>query len=136
MARGAIGSADFSFDMVDLEDELDTVTLTFDVPAPEITAFTDAYGNVVAGKPTARIDISGSWDPTASQGDDTIFGELGQVGQEWDFEPDGTTGYDGFAVVTSYSITASVTDAVKYTASFIHNGQNAAIDGDAPDRTG
>lgn len=134
MARGAIASADFSFDSVVLEGEVNSVTLTFDVPPADITSFTDAYQNVVAGKPSAKFDIAGSWNPTAAQGDATIFGELGQEAEEWDFEPDGTTGYNGFAVVTNYTITASVTDAVKYTASFQHNGGAAAIDGAAPTR--
>jgi len=134
MARGAIGSADFAWHAVDLEDELSSATLTFDVPPADITAFSDSYGNAVAGKPTARIDVAGSWDPAASQGDATIFGDLGAAGQTWDFEPDGTTGYNGYAIVTSYSVTASVTDAVKYTASFQHNGNAAAIDGAAPTR--
>ena len=134
MARGAIGSADFSFDSVALEDEVNSVTLTFDVPSADVTAFSDTYQVPVAGKPSAKIDIAGAWDPAAAQGDATIFSELGQEAEEWDFEPDGSTGYDGFAIVTSYSITATVNDAVKYTASFAHNGGSAAIDGAAPTR--
>ena len=119
---------------VALEDELSTATLNFDVPAAEITAFTDVYQNVVAGKPSAKLDVAGSWDPASSQGDATIFAALGGVALTWDFEPDGTTGYNGYAVVNSYSITASVTDAVKYTAAFQHNGTAAAKDGAAPTR--
>jgi len=134
MARGAIGQADISFDSVTLEDEVNSVTLTFDVPPADVTSFTDVSQNVVAGKPSVKFDIAGSWDGAAAQGDATIFGELGLEAEEWDFEPDGATGYNGFAVVTSYSITASVTDAVKYTASFQHNGGAAAMDGAMPTR--
>jgi len=134
MARGAIGLADFSFDSVSLEDELNSVTLTFDVPTADITAFSDSYQVPVAGKPSAKMDIAGSWDPAASQGDITIFGELGLEAEEWDFEPDGSTGYNGYAICTAYSITATVNDAVKYTASFAHNGGSAPIDGNAPTR--
>ena len=133
MARGAIGIADFQFDSVDLEDELSSVTLTFDVPPADITAFSDAYGNAVAGKPTARMDVAGSWDVDAGAGDITIFGELGSAAKTWEFEPSGAVGYNGYAIVTSYSITATVTDAVKYTASFQHNGSTAA-GGQAPTR--
>ena len=134
MARGAIGLADFVFNSVALEDELSSATLAFDVPAADITAFTDTYQNVVVGKPSAKMDVAGSWDPAASQGDATIFAALGGAALTYDFEPDGTTGYNGYAVVNSYSITATVTDAVKYTASFQHNGMAAAIDGAAPTR--
>ena len=134
MARGGVGAADFAFDSVTLEAEVNTVTLNFDVPTGDITSFSDAYQNVVAGKPAATIDIAGSWNGAAGAGDVTIFGELGSAAKAWDFEPAGATGYDGYAVVTSYSITASVTDAVKYTASFQHNGASAAIAGTAPSR--
>ena len=134
MARGSIGSADFVFNSVALEDELNSATLAFDVPTADITAFSDTYQNVVAGKPAAKMDVAGAWDPAASQGDATIFAALGGAALTWDFEPDGTTGYNGYAVVNSYSVTASVTDAVKYTASFQHNGTAAAIDGAAPTR--
>lgn len=133
MARGPIGVADFSFDTVALEDELSSVTMTFDVPPADVTAFTDVTQNVVAGKPSIKIDVAGAWDPAAAQGDATIFGELGLEAEEYDFEPDGTTGYNGTAIVTSYSITASVTDAVKYAASFQHNGLTA-MDGALPTR--
>ena len=134
MARGAIGVADFNYNSVVIDDELNSITLTFDVPPADITSFADTYQNVVAGKPSAKIDVAGTWDPAASQGDATIFGELGAAAKAWIFEPDASQAYNGFAIVTSYSITASVTDAVKYTASFQHNGTAAAIDGGAVTR--
>jgi predicted secreted protein len=134
MARTHGKDADFAFDSVALEDEVSSVTLNFSVPEADITAFADTYQNFLAGKPTATIDAEGNWDPASSQGDATIFGELGLEGEEWDFEPDGTTGYNGFAIVTSYSITASVADAIKYSVSFRHNGGSAANDAAAPTR--
>ena len=134
MPRGSIGSADFVFNSVALEDELSSATLNFDVPSADITAFTDAYQNVVAGKPSAKMDVAGSWDPAASQGDATIFAALGGVALTWDFEPDGTTGYNGYAIVTAYSITAAVDAPVTFTAGLRHNGQSAAADGLAPTR--
>lgn len=134
MARTHGKDADFSFDSVALEDELNTVTLNFAVPEAEITAFADAWGNFLAGKPTATISVGGSLDPAGGAGDVTIFGELGLEAEEWDFEPDGTTGYNGFAIVTAYSITSSVNAAISYTADFRHNGGSAAADGAAPTR--
>ena len=133
MAR-LIADADFVFNAVALEDELDTASMNFDVPEAEITAFADTYSNFLAGKPGVNLDVAGAWDPAASQGDATIFAALGGVGLTYDFEPGGTTGYNGFAIVTSYQISSKVNDAVKYSASFRHNGQAAAADGLAPTR--
>ena len=134
MARTHGKDADFSFDSVALEDELNSVTLNFSVPETEVTAFADSYQNYLAGKPTATIDISGFADLASSQGDATIFAELGLEAEEWDFEPDGTTGYNGFAICTSYSISSTVGGPITYNASFRHNGGSAALDGNAPTR--
>jgi len=134
LARVHGANADFSFDSIAMESWLNSVTLNFSVPEAEITSFSDVYGNYLAGKPTATIDIAGAWDGAVSGPDVTIFGELGLEGEEYDFEPDGTTGYDGFSIVTAYSITASVDAPVTFSASFRHNGGAAAADAAAPTR--
>ena len=134
MARTQGKDADFAFDSVAIEDELSSATLNFTVPEADITSFSDSWQNFLAGKPTATLDVSGFADLASSQGDVTIFGELGLEGEEWDFEPDGTTGYNGFAIVTSYSITSTVGGPITYSASFRHNGGSAAADGAAPTR--
>ena len=134
MARTHGKDADFTFDSVAIEDELSSVSLNFTVPEADITAFADTYQNFLAGKPTATLDGSGFADLASSQGDVTIFGELGLEGEEWDFEPDGTTGYNGFAIVTSYSISSTVGGPITYSASFRHNGGSAAADAAAPTR--
>ena len=134
MARTHGKDADFAFDSVAIEDELSSATLNFTVPEADITSFSDSWQNFLAGKPTATLDVSGFADLASSQGDVTIFGELGLEGEEWDFEPDGTTGYNGFAIVTSSSITSTVGGPITYSASFRHNGGSAAADGAAPTR--
>ena len=134
MARVHGKDVDAAFDSVQLEDELNSVTLTFDVPPADTTSFADAYQTALAGKPKATLGMDGSLDPAAGAGDITIFGELGEAAKAWDFEPDGTTGYNGFAIVTSYSITAPVTGAVTYSLALQHNGGAAAMDGLAPTR--
>ena len=134
MARVHGKDADFSFDSVVMEGWLNSVTASFTVPQAEITSFTDAWQNVLAGKPTVDISVDGLWDSVAGGPDITIFGELGLDAEEWDFEPDGTTGYNGFATVVSYSITSSVADAVRFSAAFKHNGGAAEADGAAPTR--
>jgi len=134
MARAHGKDSDFSFDSVALEDELSSISLDFTVPEADITSYSDAYQNFLSGKPTAVISVSGFADLASSQGDATIFGELGLEGEEWDYEPDGSTGYNGFAIVTSYSISSTVGGPITYSASFRHNGGSAAADAAAPTR--
>ena len=134
MARTHGKDADFSFDSVALDDELSSITMNFTVPEADVTAFSDTYQNFLAGKPTATLDVSGFADLAAGAGDITIFGELGLEGEEYDYEPDGTTGYNGFAIVTSYSISSTVGGPITYSASFRHTGGSAANDANAPTR--
>ena len=134
MARTHGKDADFAFDSVQIEDELSSATLNFTVPEADITAFGDTYQTFLAGTPTATYDVSGFADLASSQGDATIFGELGLEAEEIDFEPDGATGYNGFAIVTSYSITSTVGGPITYSASFRHTGGSAANDANAPTR--
>lgn len=134
MARSHGKDADIVFNAVNLDDEINQYTLNFDVPESEITAFADAWQNFLAGKPTLSIEAQGSWDPAASQGDATIFAALGGVGLTYDVEPDGTTGYNGYAIIGRYSITTSVKEAISYSVSMRHNGTAAAADGAAPTR--
>ena len=108
--------------------------MTFDVPEADATAFADTYQVPIAGKPTVTLEIQGSWDLASSQGDATIFGELGLEAEEYDFEPDGATGYNGFGIITRYQIVANINDVIRYSATIRHNGGSAAIDGNAPTR--
>ena len=72
----------------------------------------------IAGLKDATISLSGLWDATA----DAIFGAV--VGQSatlsYEYSPEGTaTGkikYTGEAILTSYSISSPVGDAVGYSA--------------------
>lgn len=134
MARLHGKDADFTFNAVALEDELNNIGLTFDVPPAEITAFADAWQNFLAGKPTLSLDVSGTVDIAASQGDATIFAALGGAALAYDYEADGSTGYNGYGIVTRYQITHPVNGPVAYTATFRHNGASAAADGAAPNR--
>ena len=134
MARVHGKDVDVAFDSVQLEDETKSVTLNFEVPPADTTSFADASQTALAGKPKIGLSIDGFLDPAAGAGDITIFGELGAVAKAWDFEPDGTTGYNGYAIVTGYSITAPVDGAVTYKLDILHNGGAAAMDGALPTR--
>ena len=135
MARIHGQAADFVFNAVALEDELNDIGLNFSVPEAEITSFADTYQNFLAGKPTATLEVSGSADLAAAQGDATLFAALGGAALAYDFEPNGTNGYDGYAIVNAYSLKCPVGGAVSYSASFRHKGGSAAADGLAPTRS-
>ena len=133
MAR-VISAADFVYASVALEDELNEASMNFEVPEADITAFADAWQNFLAGKPTATLDVAGSADLAGGAGDVTIFGDLGGAAQTYDFEPDGATGYNGYAIVTRYSVRAAVNAPVTYSMTLRHNGTSAAADAAAPNR--
>ena len=118
----AISELDFSYNAVAIEDELNTASLNFTVANSEITSFSDAWGNFLPGKPSLTIDIGGSADLAGGQGDATIFADLGLVGKAWDAEPDGTTGYNGFGHLTSYTLNMAVNAPITYSASIQHTG--------------
>jgi predicted secreted protein len=135
MARAMGDSVDFIYGGVtDAENQTNSVTLNFTVPEGDITAFGDAWQNVLAGKPKAALDVSLLWDPASNEMDAEVFADLGTAAVVWNFEPDGTTGYDGFAIVTSYSITAAVGAPITASLALSHNGGSAAADGAAPTR--
>ena len=136
MARTHGKDADVTFNTTAIEDELQSIALNFSVPEAEITAFADAWQNFLSGKPTLSIDGSGYWDPASSQGDAAFFAALGGVALVYNVEPDGTTGYDGFGILTSYTITAAVNAPITYDYTQRHNagGAGAAADGSAPRR--
>ena len=135
MARTHGKNVDFAYaGVTDAENQASSVTLNFTVAPAEITSFSDAYLNFLAGKPTATLEASLLYDPAGSEMDDEVFADLGGAAQTYDFEPDGTTGYNGYAIITSYSITAPVNGPITSTLSLQHNGGSAAADGLAPTR--
>ena len=122
MARQAGKSADFSFNSVAIEDELNNITQTTDVNIVEVTAFGDAAGTFVEGLPTCSYSLSGFFDPAASQGDATLFTRIGSGGATASFETTGAAAgtnapvYSGTAFVSSYSISSEVGGATTYSA--------------------
>ena len=130
MARIPGKNADFTFNSVPLEDELNSIEMGTDVNLPEVTAFGDTAAEFVEGLPNTTFTISGAADFAASQGDATIFGQIGSGEATYDFEPTGTTAgantpdYTGNALVSNYTITADVGGAVTYSATLQVNGAN------------
>ena len=136
MARTHGKDSNFSFNGVEISDELNSITMNATVAESDVTAFNDAYQNFLAGKKNVTFDIAGSLDMAASQGDATIFDHLTTTSgpKTLVFDPDGagpdtnspeytctSSGLTG-AMVTSYSITLPVGDAATYSATFQCSG--------------
>ena len=128
MARLAGNDANFSYNTVAIEDELNSITLTVDNTLTEVTAFADIGAEFVEGLMNAKFSIAGSCDFAAAQGDATIFGQIGSGEAAHVFQPTGTAAaadhpnYTGNSLVKSYVITCEVGGAATYTAELQVNG--------------
>ena len=137
MARTHGKDTNFSFNGVAIEDELNSVTMNATVAEADITAFSDSYGNFLAGKKSVSFDVSGLLDADfASDGDATIFDHISLMSgpKTLIFDPDGagpdtnspeytctSSGLTG-AICSSYTISLPVGDAASYSASFQCSG--------------
>ena len=92
MARTHGKDSNFSFNGVAIEDELNSITMTASVSEAEVTAFSDAYQNFLAGKKDVSFDVVGVLDLAASQGDATIFDHVTLTSgpKTLVFDPDGS----------------------------------------------
>ncbi len=129
MARLAGVNADFSYNSVDLEDELQTIEMSVDNNLAEVTAFADDGAEFVEGLPNSTFSLGGALDPAASQGDATLFGQIGSGEAAYVFQPTGATAntndpnYTGNALVSNYTISADVAGPVSYSATLQTNGK-------------
>ena len=139
MARTHGKNVDFSFNSVALEDELSSVTLNFEVPEAEITAFGDTWQNYLAGKKNVRTEISGSLDLAASQGEATFLAALGTGPVTTLFDITGSgpdtndpvytctaSGLSG-VLLTSYRASLPVGDKASYRATLQHSGATTRV---------
>ena len=128
MARIPGKDANFSYNSVAIEDELNSIEMAVDVNLPEVTAFGDAAAEFVEGLPNSKFSLSGSADLAASQGDATIFGQIGSGEAAVVSDPTGTSvgasnpHYTGNALVASYRLRTEVGGPVTYDAELQVNG--------------
>jgi hypothetical protein len=136
MARVHGKDADYSFNAVAIEGELNNITQNITVPTGEITSFTDAYQNFLAGKKSVTTELSGTLDMVAAAGDDTIFSAIGGGTVTTIFDPTGTstpeyhcTSVGGLAgsLVASYNISLPVGGAATYSATIQHSGSTTRV---------
>jgi hypothetical protein len=129
MARIHAKNANFSFDGVSIEDELNSIEMSVDNPLAEVTALADTGAAFVeGGAPNSKFSIGGAADFAASQGDATIFGAIGQGDQAVIFQPTGNSpntndpNYTANVLVASYKVSCDVGSGVQYSADLQVNG--------------
>lgn len=134
MARLSGKDVNYSYNSVNLEDELNSVVQTATVPSHEITSFNDAWQNFVAGKPSFSTEIAGSLDMVAGAGDATLFAGIGAGVLSTVFDATGAgpgsddptynctaSGLTG-ALIGGYGISLPVGGTATYTATIQHSG--------------
>jgi len=97
-------NADFSFNAVALEGELDSIVQNITAPEAEITSFTDVYQNFLAGKKGTTYELAGTLNMAAAGADVTLFGQIGSGRVSTIFDP---TGSGPAANAPEYQCTAS-----------------------------
>lgn len=134
MARAHGKDVNFSYNAVALEGELNSVTITFEVPEADITSFNDAWQNFVVGKKSTVTEIAGVLNMAAGGADVTLFEGIGAGPKTTIFDPTGSgpntndpeyqctaSGLTG-VLVENYSITLPVGGAATFTATLRHSG--------------
>ena len=133
MARRPGINSDFTFDGLDIEDELNSMSQSIDPTLTEVTAFADDGAEFVEGLANVKHSLAGACDFAVNQGDSKFFGVIGYGERAYVFQPTGATpdtdhpNYKGNGLVTSYTITSPVGGAVTYTVDLQTNG---AVDRD------
>jgi hypothetical protein len=133
MARIHAQVSNFTFNSVVIDDELNKIEMSLEQDTPEVTAFADTGKAFVVGKYDAKYECSGSADFAAAQGDATIYAAIvAAAPYTLLYDPAGGGSVSATnpiytntgAVVKSYKLTSSVSDAVKYTVTFQGSGLN------------
>lgn len=105
----------------DISPYCNSVEISFEIDAPEDTAFGDAWRSKVVGLKDVSVSIEGHYDTTATVGSDTVLGAA-MISTAWSsltcsISPDnGTTTYAGEAILTSYTVSPPVDGIVTFSA--------------------
>ncbi len=121
-------NANFSWDGLDIEDELNSIAMSVDPTLTEVTAFADLGAEFVEGLMNAKFSLAGACDFAANQGDSKIFGAIGAGEKAHIFQPTGAgagasdPNYTGNSFVSNYTITCVSGGAATYTCDLQVNG--------------
>ena len=120
MAKIAAKLINWTLNSISLEDELSSINLNIEQETPEVAGLSSTGPERVVGNYDWSIDADGFFDGAASQGDATIFAQIGAAAVLQGFDPTGQAAgasdpnYDGNVVLSSYSISGAVGGAVTY----------------------
>lgn len=127
-------NVNFKYNLIDIEDELNSVSIAFDVSPAEITAFADAWQNFLSGKTNTKTEISGTLDMAAAKGEVTLWGSFGSGGVATILDLTGSgagantptyqvasSGLTG-VLLESLTLTMPVGDTATYSATLQHSG--------------
>ena len=103
---------------------VDSVSISQNGEPAEVTSLGDNSQAFIAGLKDATVSISGSWDVTATTGNDVVLGGIvGGAAGTLVYSPDGgTTTYTMEAFCTSYEVSSPVADKVSFSADFQQTG--------------
>lgn len=100
----------------------DSIDVPFSDDVAEVSVFGTVQKPYVAGLRDGTVSISGPWDSTI----DAVMVAARGVSKEFAYGPAGSAGgtvkYAGSAICTSYSVNASLSGAVRWSASLQQNG--------------
>ena len=119
---------DTTINSTSFEEYVNSVTLGVSIDTAEVTCASDTAKEYLEGNYGWNYDIGGPADFATDTSDEELFGYIGAGEQAVTWYPNGSTTattnpeYSGNAIMTSYSISAGVGDAITYSASFIGNG--------------
>lgn len=110
----------------------DNIEFSRDLDTAETSTFGVSDKTYLAGLRGATISVSGNYDPTVTTGPGAVFeGLLGGAAVTAIFEPGGnTTGqrrHTASVLVTSYSESSSISDAIKFSAELLVTGAVTSV---------
>jgi len=128
MAKIASSSADMTIDTDSMEEYTTDIGFELTQALPVTTCFADAGPRRVTGNYDYAYTLAGNNDFATTLPDSTIYGLIASTGVAVTFDPTGATAasdnpnYDSTSsVLESYSISGSLDDAIKFSATLRGN---------------
>jgi hypothetical protein len=107
----------FTWNAVALGDDLDDLSLERSIEEADVTTFSSTAKEFVVGLTDNTISGGGPWGGAASEADVTLAPDFAAgTSRAWTYSPGGASApvYSGNGYLTSYNVTSSVDDAVRF----------------------